>query len=193
MAITRVTAEWSGFSGAPGYSNFYFAAFGAGDEVDLEVARVRALFNTLPTYLPAGVSVRVLQEAAILDESTGELLGYSQATTQPSQVTGTGIGSWSAASGAVLTWNTETIARGRRLRGRTFLVPLAVAAYDTSGTLAQAFMTAATNGASALIGDGTGPQAVIWSRPRGGAGGSAGPITSSRVADRVSVLRSRRD
>ncbi len=193
MAITRVTAEWSGFSGAPGYSNFYFAAFGSGDAVDLEVARVRALFNAIPTYIPSGVSVRVLQEAAILDESSGELLGYSQATTQPSQVTGTGIGSWSAASGAVLTWNTETIARGRRLRGRTFLVPLAVAAYDTSGTLAQAFMTAATTGANALIGDGTGPTAVIWSRPRGGAGGSAGPITSSRVADRVSVLRSRRD
>lgn len=193
MAITRVTAEWTGFSGAPGYTNFYFRAFGGGDFVNLETARTRSFFTAVSTFLPGGITINVQQEAAILDEVTGELINYVQADEPPAAVNGTAAGNWSAASGAVVTWNTEAIARGRRLRGRTFVVPVALAAYDTSGTLSTSFITALNTAAGNLIGDGTGPQAVIWSRPRGGTGGSVGDITSSRVADRVSVLRSRRD
>lgn len=189
----RVTAEWSGFSGAPGYTNFYFDAFGPGDEADLEVARVRAFFGAFASFLPTGVNINVQREVAVLDEATGGLLGYGMATTTPTQVGGSAAGSYSMASGAVVTWNTDSLNRGRRIRGRTFLVPLAVGAYDTAGTLSSGFITAAGTAATNLIGDGTGPQLVIWSRPRGGTGGVAGPVTSYRVADRVSVLRSRRD
>lgn len=193
MAITRVTAIWTGFTGAPGYSNFYFAAFGGGDVVDLETARVRALFDAFKAQIPSSVSISVQQEAAILDESSGDLVSYAQATDPPVVVNGTASGAYSAPSGAAITWNTESIARGRRLRGRTFMVPLGNIAYQPDGTLLTTAITQLTAGAAAFLGDGSGPQAVVWSRPRGGSGGSIGPITSARVADKVAVLRSRRD
>lgn len=193
MAITRVTAVWSGFTGAPGYTNFFFDAFGVGDEVDLEVGRVRAFFQAVRETLPNDVLIQVQQEAAIIDETSGELMGYSQSTTPPQSVVGYSTAAYSAPSGACVTWNTEAIARGRRLRGRTFVVPLSSGSYDAAGTLtpqSQQFLNA---GATALIGDGTGPQMVIWSRPRDGVGGSIGAVTSHRVADKVAILRSRRD
>lgn len=193
MAITRVTAVWSGFTGAPGYTNFFFDAFGVGDEVDLETDRVRDFFQTVREALPNDVIVQVQQEAAIIDETTGELMGYSQATTPPQPVVGYSTAAYSAPSGACVTWNTETIARGRRLRGRTFVVPLSSGAYDAQGTLTNEAQGFLNGGANALIGDGSGPQMVIWSRPRGGVGGSIGPVTSHRVADKVAILRSRRD
>lgn len=193
MAISRVTAIWTGFSGAPGYTSLFFDAFGAGDEVDLEVARVRNAFQALAPQLPTGVTIQVQQEAEILDEASGELLGYGLADEQPNAVNGSASGAYSAPTGAIVTWNTDTVARGRRLRGRTFLVPLSGNSYEGDGTLSASALTALNNFGSRMAGDGDGPQHVVWSRPRNGAGGSIGPVVSHRVPDMAAVLRSRRD
>lgn len=193
MAILRTTAVWSGFAGAPGYTNFFFDAFGSGDSAELEVARTRAFFNALASDLPESVSIQVQQEAAIIDETTGELQSYVSVDAVPLPVIGGSGASFSAASGGVVTWNTDTVVRGRRLRGRTFVVPLDTTAYDAQGTLASSTITLMNDAAAALIGDGSGPQLVIWARPRTGADGAIGSVTSHRVADRVAVLRSRRD
>lgn len=193
MAISRVTAVWTGFSGAPGYTSLFFDAFGSGDEVDLEVGRVRNAFQALAEHLPTGVSIQVQQEVEILDEASGELLGYGLADEQPNAVNGNASGSYSAPTGAIVTWNTDTVARGRRLRGRTFLVPLSGEAYEGDGTLNASALTALNNFGSRMAGDGDGPQHVVWSRPRNGAGGAIGPVVSHRVPDMAAVLRSRRD
>lgn len=193
MAITRITAVWTGFQGGPGYTNFFFNAFGGGDVVDLEAARVFTFFARLQSILPSDVNVEVMQEAAILDEATGALIDYAQASDSPGDINGQAAGAYSAPSGAAITWNTAAIARGRRLRGRTFVVPLSNGAYEADGTLASAAIGDLNNAAEGLIGDGAGPEAVIWSRPRDGAGGTIGAITGYRVADQAAVLRSRRD
>lgn len=193
MAISRITAVWTGFSGAPGYTNFFFGAFGGGDVVDLEVARVEAFFENVASALPTDVTITVQQEAAILDETTGELLNYTLASAAPMPIEGTGSGGYAAPSGASIAWNTDTVARGRRLRGRTFIVPLRGSAYEDDGTLTPSTLIALNNAAESLIGDGSGPALEIWSRPRGGEGGTTGPVVSHRVADTVSILRSRRD
>lgn len=193
MAITRVTAVWSGFQGAPGYSNFFFDAFGGGDAVDLEVARVRQFFRALDTILPNSVTINVQREAAILDEATGDLINYQNATVAPDPVTGLVSGAYSSPTGASIGWQTAAIARGRRLRGRTFLVPLAGSSYDAVGTLSTGALTALNAAAEGLIGDGTGPQLVIWSRPRIDSPGSIGEVNGHRVADLAAILRSRRD
>lgn len=193
MAIARVTAVWSGFTGAPGYSNFFFNAFGGGDVVDLEVARVRTFFAAINATLPSVARIDVQAEVAILDEVTGDLIGYSTADTAPAQVIGTGTGAYSAPSGATVEWQTDAVAKGRRLRGRTFLVPLANTAYEANGTLSTVALTTIGNAAAGMVGDGTGPQFVIWSRPVVGSGGSIGSVIGSRVPDKAAVLRSRRD
>lgn len=193
MAITRVTAIWTGFSGAPGYSNFFFNAFGGGDEVTLEVERVRAFFQAIRDLLPSAVNIQVQQEAAILEESSGALIDYAQAEAPAQPVIGGTSANYSGPAGATVTWNTDAVARGRRLRGRTFLVPLAVSAYDPQGTLTNNTITTINGAADLLYAQGDGPELVIWSRPRDGAGGSIGAVTSHRVADQAAVLRSRRD
>ena len=193
MAISRVTAIWQGFTGAPGYTNFFFDAFGGGDVVDDEVGRVVAFFEALAAALPNGVSVAVQQEVAILEETTGGLIDYAQASSAPAVVAGTGSGGYSSPTGAAITWNTETVAKGRRLRGRTFIVPLNGGRYEANGTLTSVAIDNLTAAAGILVGDGTGPQLVIWSRPENGAGGAIGPVTSYGVRDKAAILRSRRD
>lgn len=193
MPITRVTAMWSGFPGAPGYSNFYFAAFGGGDQVNVEVAKVRAFFDDIKGLLPSVVTMTVAQEAAILDEATGDLIGYAAADTAPAVVVGAQAGIYSAPSGAAITWQTGTVAKGRRLRGRTFIVPLAGNQYDLTGTLASTCIGTLNTAATTLRTATTGPQLVVWSRPGASGGGVIGPVTGSRVADKSAVLRSRRD
>lgn len=193
MTIARVTLQWTGFSGAPGYTNFYFNSFGEGDQVDLEVDRVFAFADGIRPTLPSVARLEVSPEVAFLDEATGDLLSYATATTPPEAVVGAVAGAYSAPTGASITWNTPAIAKGRRLRGRTFVVPLGGTMYDLNGTLSSQAVNFLTNAATALIGDGTGPQAVIWSRPVNGAGGSIGTIDAFRVPDRAAVLRSRRD
>lgn len=193
MAISRVTAVWTGFSGAPGYTNFFFNAFGSGDFVDEEVGRVRDFFDELTLLLPEDVTVQVQQEAALLDEASGALIGYSLAETNPLPVEGTQTTPYSAPSGAAITWNTDAVARGRRLRGRTFIVPIASGGYEDDGTLSPSAIGYLSEAANALLAGGEGQSLVIWSRPRDGAGGTVGTVNGFRVADRAAILRSRRD
>lgn len=193
MAIIRITALWTGFTGAPGYTNLFFDAFGGGDIVDAEYDRAIQFFGALTSILPEDVSIQVQQEAAIIEETTGELLDYRQATDPAGAWTGDATGGYSAPSGASITWNTSGIARGRRLRGRTFIVPLANSAYEDNGTLTSGAINSMTNAGNQLLDSSEGATAVIWSRPRGGSGGVAFPINGFRVADKAAVLRSRRD
>lgn len=193
MAITRVTAVWTGWSGAPGYTNIFFSAFGGGDLVDAEVSRVNFALNWISNSLPSSVTIQVQPEVAILDEATGALIQYASAEDTPSPITGGSVEDFSSASGAVVTWNTDTVNRGRRVRGRTFLVPLHADSYDSDGTLSTEALDRLDSMARSMMGDGDGPQLVVWSRPVGGSGGVAAPVTGTRIADRVSILRSRRD
>lgn len=193
MAISRITAVWSGFTGAPGYTSFHFAAFGGGDVMDAEVARVRAFFSQLNPILPSSVRVQVQQETEVIDETTGVLIDYGAASDPVTVVEGNGGNSYSAPSGGLVSWNTGTVVNGRRLRGRTFVVPLATAAYQEDGTLTPVAVAALEDAAEALIGDGSGPQLVVWSRPNNGGAGATGVVTGYRVPDLAAVLRSRRD
>nr|CRY96698.1 hypothetical protein [uncultured prokaryote] len=193
MAISKVTAVWSGFPGAPGYTNFFFNAFGAGDLVDLEVARVEAFMTAVAAWIPSTAKITVQPEVSFHEESTGELVGYSTAGVAPDVITGGRSGSYSSPVGGLVQWNTATIARGRLLKGRTFVVPMGSSAFDTDGSLASPAITALLAAANGLIGDGSGPELVVWSRPRQGVGGSIGTVTDARVPDKAVVLRSRRD
>lgn len=193
MAITRVTATWTGLPGLPGYSNFFFD--GAATPESLTGVRddIRAAFSAIAAYLPANTVVSTSGEHAILDEGTGALIDYVASAGSVLTVVGTGAGNYSAPSGAVVNWNTQTVNRGRRVRGRTFLVPLVNNAYDPTGNLATPAIVAIQNFAELLIGAGAENTFGVWSRPENGAGGVFGAATSYRVPDMAAVLRSRRD
>lgn len=193
MAIHRVTARWSGFTGAPGYSAFHFSA-GGGIISDAQSSanRVMAAFQAVRSMLPDGVAVQVQPEVEVIDESTGVLEGYEDIDVD-TYSPGSGSGGYSAASGAVINWRTDNVRNGRRILGRTFIVPLAGEAYQDDGTLNGAAITALNGFADELVGFDIDSRFGVWARPINGAGGQMADATSFRIPDMAAVLRSRRD
>lgn len=199
-SVWRVTAIWEQFLGAPGYSKFSFIELAGDAGAVAATAAVRAFFQALPAFLSAGITVQVQREIQEYDQATGVLLGEISASVTPAVVTGTAAGAWSGGSGAFIGWKTGQIWQGRRVQGRTFLVPLA-AAYDTNGSLTAGFIAAAEAAGAALIADANSTFAV-WAKqftkptvpgekPQQ-IGGAAFQVQTGVVKDQASQLRSRR-
>lgn len=198
--MLRVTAKWAGFSGAPGYSNFFFRDFAAGNEPTQAQAqggvnRVNTFLGAIQTLLPPNVNITVQPIVDVIEETTGQLTTSFSVPT-PTAVPGTStVTTYSAPTGAVVTWRTAGVRAGRRVRGRTFLVPLATNCYQADGTLDTAkAATLAT--ASAALADSSGtPDLGVWARPtsKGASDGVWWLVTNATVPDMAAVLRSRRD
>lgn len=184
MAIDKGVFVWSGFPGGPGYSVFY-ATPGMGIAGDL-----RAFFDNIKTYIPSSVSIDPPESGDTIDEATGQLTATWTGASL-SNVIGSSNDVYAGGVGASITWLTGGVVNGRRVAGRTFLVPLASNAYDLDGSLTSLAYTALDTAASALVSS-TAGDLLVWHRPVGGVGGSAHPVTGYRIRDRVAVLSSRR-
>lgn len=153
---------------------------------------VAGFFSGIATALPSSVSISMQPTIDTLDETNGALVGQQDIEVPPS-VSGGGTNNYSAASGAVVNWLTTAYRNGRRVRGRTFLVPLSSTVYDSNGDLSSGFLTDIREAAEGLVSAPDTTGMVVWSRPRGGAGGDINPVTGVSVPDLGAVLRSRRD
>lgn len=193
MAIFRVTARWTGFTGAPGYSNFHFQGSTPTAGPDGERSLVHQFFTAAATNLTAGTRIQVMPEVQVFDEASGAMTGIVVDSTELELVAGTSSGNYVGPAGAVINWNTSAVVNGRRLRGRTFLVPLTGSRFDMDGTLTSTAVTSLNNAAAILSGAGFGSGFGIWSRPVGGGSGAFGEVTSHSIPDMAAVLRSRRD
>lgn len=198
--ILRVVSEWTGFSGAPGFTNFFFSRDGGtgtytAADATAVVAKTRAFWTTVNTRLPSAVTVTVSPTVDILLDSNGQLQDSLTDPTATQPVTGTATGAVAGPAGAVVTWKTSTIRNGRRIRGRTFLVPLAVTSYEANGSLIAAAVADFTTAATNLSASSANPNLLIWGRPTAALpeSGISGRVTGFSVPDKVAVLTSRRD
>lgn len=193
MPIMKITAEWSGFPGAPGYTNLYFMG-GGGLITDAQQCadRVRRAFGHLVPLFPTNMNIQINSEVPVIDESTGMITDF-RTVTPPTKIGGGGTGGYAGPTGAVVTWRTNDLKNGRRIRGRTFLVPLAGSAFEANGSLGGASLLPLRQFADELIGGDLDSEFVVWSRPVGGAGGVAATVTAATIPDMAAVLRSRRD
>lgn len=185
VQLQKVVVEWTGFPGAPGYSVFYRG------EDNVLTAALRTFYESVKTVIPTNVNIQVASSGDVVDSVTGALSGN---WTSPANtvVDCTGAGSYGAPAGAMVKWLTSAIVNGRRLRGKTFLVPIISSAMETDGSINFTLITQIQNAAAALLTSEAGNLGV-WHRPVNSTGGSWSPITSAVVPDRVAVLRSRRD
>lgn len=194
MALYRVKARWTGFTGAPGLSVFHFhdeSNFASATPA-AAAAAVRAFFQANVALLPGGVTISVENQVELINEGSGELEDIVGIATQ-TPTTGTATAGFSAPSGVVVHWLTNGVRNGRRVRGKTFLVPQVGSIYQADGTIANAFIGNYTTAAQALIDD-PASAFVVYGRPtQGGTDGQAFLVTGTRVPDMVAVLRSRRD
>lgn len=203
MDILRIIARWSGFPGAPGYSVFHFTTDGGfwdgglvGDSAqvaaDGAAGRISDAFGRINTYLPNGSRIEIQEEAPILNSDTGEMIG-SVEVDAPAVVAGVSERDMVGPAGAVVNWRTNDYRFGRRIRGRTFLVPLNVNAYEGDGTLSSSGRSSMRDFADEVLNGEGSADFGVWSRPRDGSGGVFATATSYSVPDMAAVLRSRRD
>lgn len=195
-SVARVTADLGGVQGSPGASVFHFSIAGAvttAPEANDIAGRVRAFWNAMVTYLCGGLTITVDPSVQTFDAVGGLLLGVTGAVP-PAVITLGGTASLPKANMLGITYRTSTIANNRLLAGRTFVGPLDPGAVTTAGAPVAGAKTALLTAAAALGTGATGSQFVIWHRPGPlGQPGGLGPVTSQAAADKLWVLRSRRD
>jgi hypothetical protein len=204
--IMRVKAVSTGFTGGPGFSQFYFAVAVYplnGAAAVLACNRVRDAYTAIKSQFPPLWSISVDPAVETLDPSSGTLTGVLSGAGS-TVVGSSGSAGFKASPVGMLTqWITGDVADGHLVRGRTFHVPLANALNDNAGVPG----TGAVAGIQPFGVAMTSPGATdcifgVWHRPRQAKAGpppvsfrpgSFHSVTGSAVPNEFVVLRSRRD
>jgi len=199
----RLTATWSGAAIGQGVTTLAVGSGSSWTQAQVDSARssLNTFFSGVQGYLPDDVTIQIPSSQMLVDELDGELVGEFTGGSPISARVGTGATEFANGVGASIQWNTDQFAAGRRVRGRTFLVPLVTGIFDVDGTLDAAFVTALTSAASGLRTNLSGVNGglQVWSRPRAATEalpartGALFPVVSATVKDKASWLRTRRD
>lgn len=196
--IVKIQVDWTGFNGGPGYTNLYFSdtTFGLATQAiaNSAAAKVDTFLASMTARFPLAVAAKVNPTAEIINPADGKLQGFMTVTPSNTRQ-GEGTGTYSGASGACVNWYTGGVVRGRRVRGRMFLVPLIGSSYATNGTLDDTMLTGLRTAVATLSANNTTSWLGVWSRPsaKGATDGNWFGVQSSTVNDKAAILRSRRD
>lgn len=192
MSMLRYRMLWDVPGGGQGISTFHFEVGTATQASADAIAQLcYDFFTPLLTSLPD--EVRISQDDEVVRFNAGNEIDGLYPVTPAAPRAGASSSVWAAASGARIDWLTASWVNGRRVRGRTFIVPLAGFAFTTAGVIAGPTLSALGTAAGALI---TGAAGV----PGSGTFIVFSPSTGARtevlgfsIPPRGSVLRSRRD
>jgi len=188
-------AMWGGQIGS-GVMTFYGL-----ETADLQ-GPIDALLASVKTKMPNAVHMQIEAGGDLFNDTDGELTGAWVGTTNTDHVGGE-AGAYAAPAGVVLTWLTDAVLDGRRLKGRNYIVPLAASSYQADGTIADDNMTYFRT-AAAVYSSAVADEGVVWHRPRKAVAadgsrpaitardGGHALITGTSVKDKVAVLTSRR-
>lgn len=182
-SINRVQVKWQQAGGFAGVNTFYQTG-----DVDLE--NYRLLYTAFIASLPDDVTISFLDANLTYESDTGAVTGdYS--TDSVDNLTGTSTGDFARGVGVLLGWNTGEFRNNRRVRGRTYIVPVEVASFDTLGNVDAGFITGAVAAADTFISNQS-EQNYVWHQPVNDVGGQIYVIHSSAMSATPAVLRSRR-
>lgn len=178
--FTKVVTTWSGFPGAPGFSTMYFSGNTAPP-----LAALSTFWNACKNLLPTTVTLNIANTGVTMSVVTGKPDGTWTGAAQ-TPIVGTGANAYAAPAGMEIEWKTGTFSNGREVRGKTFLVPVIIACYQTDGTILDTNRDATTAAATALIA--ATPKIGVWSKTSN----TFVTATTARCLDKAVVLRSRR-
>lgn len=181
----EIQVSWVGLTGLPGVSTFYTVATPA-----TAPAELLSFFTAIRGLFPDGLTWTIPNSGDQIDSTNGQLLGSWSASGGGSVNSNGGAGGYAAGVGAYVNWRTNGVVNGRRIKGRTFLLPLLAAAYEVNGTLGSSALSTLQTAVNTLAGAAQG--VGIWHRPVNGSGGSLAPVASGVVPDQVTSLRTRR-
>lgn len=196
--VYRVTSVWQGFAGAPGYTRLSFLDLTTSAALNAAGTATRSFFFALTGLIPAGTTIQVSPVVDEFDAASGLLTGSDTMSTTPALVTSTSSGSrYAGGSGFVVSWSTDSIFRGHRVKGRTFIVPADGLAFQADGTLDPTTITTAVGAATSLVNATS--ELAVWSRHfetisghLEQTDGAVVPVLAASVKDSASQLRSRR-
>lgn len=193
--ISVIHATWTGTPSDPGVSTFCVRDE-TGVNTDAAVAAVRDFFASLSASIPDEITITVDPLVEQFDEATGTLTGEFLSTTTPLPVDGTFSAGYASGVGVRIDWRTSTIRQGRRLRGRTFLVPTGHESFTSAGAVDPGMISSVDAAALTFV-DAcqlAGTPLVVWGRPSDTLGsGLAGEVVLGRCAPKPAFLRGRRD
>lgn len=200
MTVGIVRSAWSGTSGGPGLTQLAFYASGGADpttsQAQSAVNAVKSFWEANKPYLPNEVTIQVQPVVDLYDDITAVLTGSVTVTTAPASTTGGATGNYAGGCGYKYDWNTGVILGGRRVVGRTYVVPAAGACFDLDGSITPTILTALNTAASNFLStmNSGGLNLAVWTRPGGinSVPGVTGVI-SGTVKDKSAILRGRRD
>lgn len=193
---TDVVSLYSPF----GLNRLFFARQDLGSPVltDAENAMACAgdIWQAASTYMPTTATLTGQAAVDVLDSATAQILS-TLVVPSPFSYGGQSSSAWVAGTGARLAMTTSTVLGRRYMRAATQLVPLTIAAFNSSGlvnTSSKAAMlagfTAALNHASL-----TNLLLVSWHRPTDAlpSSGSIGPVTGGSIDNLPSFLARRKN
>lgn len=185
-------ASWSVPNAGPSVSTFHFLGDEIPDPAALALA-VRTWFADLAGMLPNDVSISFASEFTLHNVATGQLTG-SVAVTPPAPVAGNQSGAWAAGAGIRIDWLTAYVRNGRRVRGRTFLVPGASSVYGTDGRVLPAIISQANFVSDTFINAclAAGSPLTVWARPTDSLPGASFPVADASTAGLTATLRGRK-
>lgn len=189
MPITTIQAVWTGFTGAPGYSNFHFNDALSAAQANTAAAAVRKLFADMSPQLPTIAAIQV-QSSANIHDTGGTLTGVVPVSAPGTAVVGSGGASYAGGVGFVVHWLTGVYLDGRQLRGKTFFVPSASSVFGSDGSISSTPLGQMQTAANAYVAT-AGVVPVVWHNPPGPTG-TAYSMNGASVQDRTAVMRSRR-
>jgi hypothetical protein len=166
----------------PGVSTFY----SQGTDVTVLKGRLATFYGAVKGYIPSGITITIPSSGRVIESTTGHPTAM-WANGTDTAIACTGTGGVHAAGGAMIRWNSSLFVNNRRLRGKTFLVPLTVSSYSSDGTLDSAAFGVLNTAAAAVPGGTSG--LAIWSRKWG----QWAAATTGECVDKAVVLTSRRD
>lgn len=186
----RYKVGWTGGRIGAGVSIF---TIGAGP-TEPTWASVNTAFRNWYTAIAPSVPNDVVWtfpfESESFNPSTGELETVVAIPQAASVAGGDNATGWAAPAGRMVRWSTGNVVAGRRLYGKTFIVPSSVLAF-TEGSVNSATRGTDATAHTALVSALTaaGGELRVYSRTHG----VAVPVTAGATQARPTTLRSRND
>lgn len=185
--LARLRIDWSGSAlVGPGLTTLYFDSSKSGFS-----AAVVTFMNAIKAQHPAGVSWTVPGFGDLIDSETGDLTGAWSETGGNTVIAASAGGVYSLGVGYATRWDTGSIVRGSRVRGRSYWAPALGSVFGSNGLMTTAANNSVAVAANALVSAVPGAL-MIWTRPNGTDGGHASAVISATVPNTPTWLRSRR-
>lgn len=194
--MQKMTATWTGFTGAPGTTTIYFqGASIVGPGV------LKTFFDAWAPFIPNTVSVQVNATGELVEPTTGQVTG-TWSVAPVAAVVGSAVGGVLVVTqGVQMRLETGSFRRGKHIRGRFFCIPSSSAVLASNGTVASNAISALTAAGNSLV-TGSNAQLGVFHRPLKDYSvkppvikeqGEFIPASTCTPLSKVAVLRSRRD